>query len=108
MKVGRWETHPAADVFPMMDDAQLAELAADIRERGLDDEVVLLRDGKRELLLDGRNRVRACELAGVKLRTGFFTGKDPIGWVIAQNLHRRHLNESQRAMVAARLSTLGC
>jgi DNA modification methylase len=51
-------------------------------------------------LLDGRNRWEACALAGVEPRFTEFDGDDPIGWVVSQNLVRRHLNASQRAVVA--------
>ena len=93
-------SHPAAELFPFMSDDELADLAVDIRAHGLLEPIVLL-DG---LVLDGRNRLRACEAAGVEPRFVEWDGSgDPALWVISKNLKRRHLDTSQRAMVAAKL-----
>lgn len=88
--------HPACKIFPALGQVDLQELADDIATNGLRNPVVML-DGK---LLDGRNRWEACALAGVEPRFTEFDGDDPIGWVVSQNLVRRHLTASQRAVVA--------
>ncbi len=57
---------------------------------------------------DGRNRYRACLAAGVAPKFHEFTGSEDeaLAYVISLNINRRHLNESQRAMAAAKIATL--
>ncbi len=88
--------HPACKIFPALGETELKELADDIATNGLQNPIVLL-DGK---LLDGRNRFAACKIAGIKPQFVEFAGDDPIRWVTSQNLVRRHLTASQRAVVA--------
>ncbi len=94
-------THPAADLFPLMTDAELDALAGDIKEKGLIDPIVQL-DGA---VLDGRNRLRACEIAGVSpmFREWAGEGGSPIAYVASENVQRRHLTISQRAAIGAEL-----
>lgn len=90
----------------MMTDAEIADLAADIDAHGLREPVVLTPD---DLILDGRNRYRACLLAGVEPEV-VVTAEPEEAWpalVVSLNLKRRHLNEAQRSMVAAKLAGLG-
>lgn len=97
------EAHEFAQLFPMLGDTELAELADSIKANGLREPVVVY-DGK---VLDGRNRLRACEMAGVEPRCiDLPDGQDPLQFVLDHNLHRRHLSESQRAMVGARLKEI--
>lgn len=96
------EFHEIVGVFPMMTEAELTDLADDIRANGLH-EAVTTYQGK---ILDGRNRYIACELAEVQPRFEEYAGNDPLAYVISLNLRRRHLNESQRAMCAARLANM--
>jgi len=65
--------HPAAELFPMMSEAELRELGEDIKKNGLKSPVVLWRDRStdadepfRWFLIDGRNRLDAMEFVGVK------------------------------------------
>ncbi len=100
-----YPVHRAAELFPMMNAASLAALADDIREHGQREPVILF-DGA---VLDGRNRLRACELAGVAPR--FVTVEsyevgDPIDFVLSLNEKRRHMTDSQLATLAVDVNAL--
>jgi hypothetical protein len=96
------EAHPYADLFPMVTGAAFEELVASVHKYGLQEPIVTY-DGK---ILDGRNRYAACSKAGVMPNYAPYEGKDPLGYVIAKNVHRRNLTTSQRAMAAARMANL--
>ena len=98
----RLEFHPIANIFPLMDGAEFEALAKDIATNGQRESIKLF-EGK---ILDGRNRYRACIAAGEDAWFETWTGKDPVAYVISLNMSRRHLDESQRAMVAAKIATL--
>ncbi len=98
----QFETHPAADLFPMIPEADLERLAVDIKQNGLLRPITMYQ-GK---VLDGRNRLLACNRSGTEYRFEQFEDLghlSPTAWVLSQNLYRRHLNlsESQRALIAA-------
>lgn len=96
--------HPAAELFPVMDEAAFAALVADIAAHGQREPILIL-DGQ---VIDGRHRLRACEQLGLEplVRQVSADDGDPFGLVVSLNLHRRHLSEGQRAIIAARLATL--
>jgi ParB-like chromosome segregation protein Spo0J len=96
------EFHDLANIFPMLAEDEANALAHDILEHGLREPITLL-EGK---ILDGRNRYLACLDAGVEPRFVPYKGDNPAAYVVSLNLKRRHLDESQRAMVAKKLATL--
>lgn len=91
--------HPIADVWPMMDEAKLHELADDIRKNG-QLVPVWLYEGK---ILDGRNRWAACKIAGIEPKTKEYTGDEPTAFAVSLNDRRRHMGKSALAAVAAEL-----
>lgn len=90
--------HRFAELFPVLAEARLEELAEDIRVNGLLSPIVLFQG----YVLDGRNRMRACEIAGVEPRFEDFRGSEEqaLARVLSSNLHRRQLTETQRAALA--------
>jgi ParB-like nuclease domain len=93
-----WPVHPIANLFPIMTDEELDDLAADIKANGLIHPIVVGKDG---LVIDGRNRDRACEIAGIEPTTVLFEGDDPRAYIIGSNIARRHMSKGQQAMVVA-------
>ena len=96
--------HPYANLFPMMSDTEIDELADDIRQHGLREPIVVHRGA----VLDGRNRLAACRRAGITPLTIEYDGPDDgvLSFVISCNLRRRHLTDSQRAHAAGKLATM--
>jgi ParB-like chromosome segregation protein Spo0J len=97
-------SHPLANLFPLMWEPALQELADDIRAHGLREPIILFDDK----VLDGRNRERACAWAEVEPRYVQFDGDEAqaLDLVVSRNLRRRHLSASQRAMAAAKIATM--
>lgn len=96
--------HPYANLFPLITGPEFDELVNDVREHGVM-QPILLYEGK---ILDGRNRYRAALEAGVPAPTEVFEGTDQeaLARSLGLNLHRRHLDTSQRSAVAAELANL--
>lgn len=119
--IDNWKVHPVAELFPMLSETELKVLAEDIRENGLRNVLVFDLRGR---LIDGRNRLAAIRLLGdewIEANShkcgGVYVSDNPeateaeleaelVRYILSTNLHRRHLNESQRAMVAAEIANV--
>jgi hypothetical protein len=92
--------HPFAALFPALPPEEFEQLVQDIKERG-QMEPIVLHQGR---ILDGRNRYKACQIAGVKPRIEEFDPKtsrrNPEEFVLSRNLRRRHLSVGQKAAIA--------
>ena len=89
--------HPAADAFPMMDNGRYGELLADVRQNGQLMPITVC-DG---MILDGRNRYRACVELGIEPETREYSG-DPWAYAWSMNGARRDLEATVRALIFKR------
>lgn len=93
----KYKIHPVAALFPMMTDDELNELANDIEDNGLIHPIIMQGD----LVIDGRNRLRACEIANVQPKFDEFDGESVEAYIVSANLSRRNLTKGQQAMAMA-------
>ena len=92
---------PLTEIFPAWTAEQLDRLTEDIAAHGLREPLTVWR-GR---VIDGRHRLQACMAAGVDPVYRFLDdAEDPLAFVIGENALRRHLDETQRAVVAFRLT----
>jgi hypothetical protein len=100
-----WTFHPAAQIFPLLDEAspEFKALATDIKAHGLLEPIRTL-DG---MIIIGRNRYNACLMTGAELWIEPFPdgfNGDPLDLVISSNRHRRHWTQAQLAWIALGLA----
>ena len=100
---GVYKVHPIAAMFPLLQGQPFEDFKKSIRMNAQKEPVVI--DG--DVLLDGRNRVRAQNELGretwaVKFRT-LKLGLTPDKWIEIRNAHRRNMSEDQRIAIAARI-----
>src|SRR5262245_29218327 len=107
-EITEYEFHEAAAIFPPLEGDAFKQLKKDIKACGGLLQPIKLYQGK---IVDGRNRYQACKELGIEPETEELDdpqgeeGIDLLAYVVSANLHRRHLDETQRAMVAARIAT---
>jgi ParB-like nuclease domain len=124
------QVHSAVELFPALSEAELKELAEDIRQNGLRVPIVVGAedlDSSKYVLLDGRNRLDALALLGLlyavdgKLYLKTWTGEkwadlsgeivqfrhleggEPYAFVLSLNVRRRHLSNEQKHDLVANL-----
>ena len=97
------EVHPYADLWPMRPADEVEEMAESIRANGQRFPIVLSADG---VLVDGRNRLAACDLADVEpvfeVRDELADEDAIVAFIWDANGDRRNLSKGQRAMLAAK------
>jgi ParB-like chromosome segregation protein Spo0J len=95
--------HPVASLFPAMTPKDYADLKADIKANG-QREPIWLHDDQ---VIDGRHRLRACEELGITPSLCTWRGGSSlVAFVVSLNLHRRHLDASQRAAIGVEVEAL--
>lgn len=98
--------HPASVMFPEMPPEQFHALAEDVQRNGI---LKPLTIDTQSRVLDGRHRLRAAQKHGIMevlAVTVEWSDKKILAYVLSENLHRRHLDETQRAILAARYQSL--
>lgn len=95
----KYRPHPVADMFPMLTDEELTALSEDIKTNGQVHPILVVDD----LIIDGRNRYAACDMAGIKPVIEEWKGDDVEAFIISTNIHRRHLSAGQRAALVTKI-----
>ncbi|GAB1540113.1 hypothetical protein NUACC21_27820 [Scytonema sp. NUACC21] len=101
-----FEYHPYVYLFPRLGRQEFENLKSDIETNGQGIPIAVL--AGTNLIIDGRHRYEACLTLGRTPKIEYLTlTESQILWkVISLNIKRRHLSESQRAMIAAKITNI--
>lgn len=92
----KMKEHPLSEYFPMLPPEEYEQLKASIKDHGLREAIVLL-DG---MILDGRNRYKACLEAEVEPRFEEYQGSNgALDFIVDMNMRRRHLEAGQKGQI---------
>jgi len=97
------DLHEIANLFPGMTGTDYGNLKRSIELSG-QQETIKVWNGA---VIDGRHRLKACQELGIEPRFETFEGAEAeaVSYVLALNLHRRQLSDSQRGMIASKVAT---
>jgi ParB-like chromosome segregation protein Spo0J len=98
------QIHPDASTVRMMNEEEYAALRDDIAKNGQLVPATMCNG----MLLDGRNRLKACEELGIGLWVEQLgdSDTDTVAMVYSLNVTRRHLNTAERAFMGADMANL--
>lgn len=99
-RIGPYLVHPVASLFPLMEAEEFDELVESIEGYGQKLPIVV-HEG---VLLDGRNRLKACLKLGIPPLVEQYKPRPNVkigSWIITMNIHRRHLTPDQKIAIVA-------
>jgi ParB-like chromosome segregation protein Spo0J len=101
---GELKFHDIVDLFPTMSDDDYAALKDHIAKHGLQTVVTTFQNK----IVDGRHRSLICQELGVQIDCEEWDGdeEDLLDFVLGENLARRHLTASQKAMIGAEIAKI--
>jgi hypothetical protein len=101
-RIGKYRVHPVAAMFPLLSNDEYEELKGSIELLGQTYPIIVQGD----ILLDGRNRLKACLELEMEPKIQEYRGNQPPEFFIeSANIYRRHLSEDARAGICAQIRT---
>ena len=94
--------HPACEQVPRMPDDDWTRFVADVKQRGVQEPIVVHRGG---IVLDGRHRLQAAQARGdqtIPCRVVDLSAHAQLEYIFTSAVMRRHLTDDQRSVLAAR------
>jgi hypothetical protein len=95
-RIGKYKVHPVAALFPLLEGDDFDDLVENIRAYGQKIPITVHED----VLLDGRNRLRAClalDMSPLVEQYNPRVNEEPGDWIVSMNIHRRNLDADKRA-----------